>query len=54
MRESLAREARSLLNWCRENTLTIVTAESCTGGLLAAYLTHNAGASDVLERGFVT
>ncbi len=28
--------------------------ESCTGGLVAAYLTHIAGASDMLERGFVT
>ena len=32
----------------------IVTAESCTGGLLAAVLTEIAGSSDVLERGFVT
>jgi nicotinamide-nucleotide amidase len=54
MRESLVREARELLNWCREHKLTAVTAESCTGGLLAAYLTHHAGSSDVFERGFVT
>ncbi len=33
---------------------TIVTAESCTGGLVAAALTEIAGSSDVVDRGFVT
>jgi len=32
----------------------IATAESCTGGLIAAALTAIAGSSDVVERGFVT
>ncbi len=32
----------------------IVTAESCTGGLIAACLTAVAGASAVVERGYVT
>jgi len=32
----------------------IVTAESCTGGLIAAALTQIPGSSAVLERGFVT
>ena len=54
MREELVAESASLLDWCRENGLAVVTAESCTGGLLAAYLTHHAGASDVVERGYVT
>ena len=34
--------------------LKIVTAESCTGGLVAALLTDIAGSSAVFERGFVT
>jgi nicotinamide-nucleotide amidase len=32
----------------------IVTAESCTGGLLGACLTANAGSSEVMDCGFVT
>ena len=43
-----------LLNRARESGLMIATAESCTGGLVAAALTEIAGASDVFERGFVT
>ncbi len=34
--------------------LTVVTAESCTGGLVAAALTEIVGSSDVVDRGFVT
>ncbi|NBB25402.1 nicotinamide-nucleotide amidohydrolase family protein [Porphyrobacter sp. SLTP] len=32
----------------------VVTAESCTGGLVAAAITEIAGSSAVLERGYVT
>jgi nicotinamide-nucleotide amidase len=46
--------AQLLLEECRERRLRIVTAESCTGGLVAASLTEIAGSSDVVERGFVT
>ncbi len=38
----------------RARSLTIVTAESCTGGLICGLLTEIAGSSDVFERGFVT
>lgn len=32
----------------------VATAESCTGGMVAAALTDIAGSSDVVDRGFVT
>ena len=54
MRERLVLEAQGVLDFCREHGFTVATAESCTGGLVAAYLTHIAGASDIVERGFVT
>lgn len=34
--------------------LMLVTAESCTGGMIATLLTDKAGSSEVFERGFVT
>jgi nicotinamide-nucleotide amidase len=34
--------------------LMIVTAESCTGGMIGAALTHRAGASEIFESGFIT
>ncbi|HYE47744.1 MAG TPA: CinA family protein [Caulobacter sp.] len=46
--------ARLLLEECRDRSLRIVTAESCTGGLVSGALCAIPGASDVLERGFVT
>lgn len=55
MATTRAREAASsLLDRCRASGLRVTTAESCTGGLVAAALTAIAGASDVFERGFVT
>jgi nicotinamide-nucleotide amidase len=50
----LIEAARTLIDVCRAKKLSIVTAESCTGGLLTAALTEIPGSSDVLERGFVT
>mgnify|MGYP000327054056 CR=1 FL=1 len=46
--------ASELLEKCRGANLRIATAESCTGGLIAAALTEIAGSSDVFERGFST
>jgi nicotinamide-nucleotide amidase len=50
----LLTEAEALLALYRAHGLRLVTAESCTGGLIAATLTAIAGSSDVVERGFVT
>jgi nicotinamide-nucleotide amidase len=48
------RAAETLLQACRERRLLVATAESCTGGLIAATLTAIAGSSDVVDRAFVT
>jgi len=47
-------QIKDVLDLARENGFSIATAESCTGGLIAAALTSVAGSSDVVERGFVT
>jgi len=46
--------ATSVLALCRARGWRLATAESCTGGLVAAALTAIAGASDVVDRSFVT
>jgi nicotinamide-nucleotide amidase len=48
------RAAAALLETCKAKGLTIATAESCTGGLVAGALTDIPGSSAVVERGFVT
>ena len=45
--------ARLVIDDARERSLRLVTAESCTGGLVAAAICAVPGASDVFERGFV-
>ena len=52
-REVLERAA-AVIDANRRAGLTIATAESCTGGLVAGALTEIAGASDVVDRGYVT
>ena len=46
--------AEALLDLCKSKKLTLATAESCTGGLVAAALSEIPGSSLVLDRGFVT
>ena len=50
----LREAAERVLFSCRKRGLKVVTAESCTGGLIAATLTAIAGSSDVVDRAFVT
>ena len=44
----------SVVNLLEKNELTISTAESCTGGLLAGRLINIPGVSDVYKEGFIT
>jgi nicotinamide-nucleotide amidase len=46
--------AQAVIDACRARGWHVATAEACTGGLVTAALTAIAGASDVVERGFVT
>jgi len=46
--------AATVLDAFRIKGLRAATAESCTGGLVAACLTHHPGSSDVVLGGFVT
>jgi len=54
MTDELRAAASAVLAAARVRGLTIATAESCTGGLVAGALTEIAGSSDVFDRGFVT
>ncbi len=51
---STLHQAERTLQTLRARNWTLATAESCTGGLIAAAMTYAAGASDVVECGFVT
>jgi nicotinamide-nucleotide amidase len=46
--------AKTLLEICSRKKLTLATAESCTGGMVAAAISEIPGSSAVFDRGFVT
>ncbi|GIT85733.1 CinA family protein [Roseobacter sp. OBYS 0001] len=46
--------AIDVLEAAKSKNVMIVTAESCTGGMVAAALTDIVGSSQVVDRGFVT
>lgn len=52
--KEIATLAEQALQAGRQGHHKFVTAESCTGGLIAAALTDIPGSSDVFDRGFVT
>lgn len=52
--DRLDKQAERLMKALCDRELTIATAESCTGGMLAALLTDIEGAGHGFERGFVT
>ncbi len=47
-------DAAALLDLCRAHGMKLASAESCTGGMVGAWLTEVPGSSDVFERGFIT
>jgi nicotinamide-nucleotide amidase len=51
---ALIKRAAEIVELAKECACTIVTAESCTGGLLAAVLAEVPGAAKQLQGGFVT
>jgi len=52
--KKLVKKSEKVLESFRKKKLTLVTAESCTGGMLSMLLTEVPGSSDVFERGFIT
>lgn len=52
--EATLEQARGLLALMDSKAMTLATAESCTGGLIAAAVTAIAGSSSVVMAGFVT
>ncbi len=52
--EELITIANQVIKEFDDANLTVVTAESCTGGLIGGCLTAVAGSSKVFDRGFIT
>lgn len=54
MNDALKAQAADLVARAAREKLTIITAESCTSGLLATVLSEAPGAAKILHGGFVT
>jgi nicotinamide-nucleotide amidase len=54
MSQSIASLVQTLSDLLEKSSIKIALAESCTGGLLAAHLTAQAGSSLWFDRGFIT
>lgn len=51
--DNFSSDAKKILERLRADGRRLTTAESCTGGLIAAVFTEVPGSSDVFDRGFV-
>jgi nicotinamide-nucleotide amidase len=51
---NISPQAIELFDLCKTHGVMVTTAESCTGGMIAAAITDIAGSSAVFDRGFVT
>jgi len=54
MKHPIKQKIEALLRSCRQKSIKIRTAESCTAGAVAAEIASVSGASDVLDRGWIT
>lgn len=54
MTDALRDLANDFLKACRDASLLVATAESCTGGMIIATLTDIPGSSSIVDRGFIT
>lgn len=54
MQTDIQKKVETLTSTLNMRGLMLATAESCTGGMIAAAVTNRAGSSSVFERGFVT
>jgi nicotinamide-nucleotide amidase len=50
----LRADVQALIDRCHRENLRLATAESCTGGLIAAAITDLPGSSAMFDRGYVT
>ena len=45
---------KALVETLKNNSMTITTAESCTGGMVASSIVNISGASDIFKEGYIT